>query len=231
MPVGEQHTVALNTLPNDRTMFQSQYPPAAQKSPTATYDFFMDPPPPPKRSLLPGGGSLLSRVAVIGVGLILLIIAFSVVKGFLTPKSNLDSIISVAQDQQALVHLSQTAIEQPTNGLSKTANKNYALTAQASLTSARNEVITYLATNKKKVSSKAIVLKVKLSDDQTLKSSADSGTFDQTFKELAQTKLNIYMKDLEAAYKLTKGPKGRELLSKEFTGAKLLNQQLNGDGH
>jgi flagellar basal body-associated protein FliL len=187
----------------------------------------MEPGQPKARRSLPGGKSLLGRLIIAFGGLLVLIILFSVVKGLLTPKVfSLPSFVSVAQDQQEMIHLATTASQQQANGLS-TANKNFAVTAQLSLTSAQSQLLTYVQNNHKKISSKSLNLKVSASTDSQLTASAAGGNYDQTFQQIMQTQLTNYEQALKQAYAQTKGPKGRQLLSNEYNGAQLLLKQLN----
>lgn len=186
----------------------------------------MNPNQPQKRGMLPGGNSLLGRIAAVSVGLIVLIIAFSIVRGIISGGSNIPELVSVAQDQQELIHIMSSAAKQP--GLSVT-NQNFLYTAQTTLQSTQGQLITYLAKNHKKVNPKQLNLKVSTATDKQLADAAAASTFNQTFHDISQAKLKGYQQALQQAYAHTKGPKGRQLLSDEYNGASLLLTQLNSD--
>jgi hypothetical protein len=139
---------------------------------------------------------------------------------------NTPALISVAQEQQEIIHLTTNATSNSQTGLSTT-NQNFAVTAQASLTSDQRQLITYLANNGHKVKDKTLGLKINASLDQELQTAATNSTYDNTFKQTMQTQLSEYQQALQAAYKQTTGPKGRVLLTNQFNASKLLLQQLN----
>lgn len=196
--------------------------------PHTDYEFIVNPGAPPHRSRLPGGGSLLGRVIVIAIGLILLLTVFSVVKNLLNGNSNTPLLASVAQDQQAVIHLSANALTQKQNQVAfSTTNTNFAVTSQLGLTSQQAELLKYMKLNHKKVSPKTLNLKVSQATDTQLTAAAAASTYDQTFHDIMQAKLNTYLLDLKQAYNATKGQKGQQLLSKDYDAAQLLLTQLN----
>lgn len=200
-----------------------QPPSAAQPQ---AYDFIINPEKPPtKRTLLPGGNSLLMRVVVVAAGFIILIVAFNVIKALVSGPSNLPSMVTVAQDQQELIHIATAANQQQSN--LSISNKNFVATAQISLTSAQSQLLTYLKTNGKKVSPKILNLKISTTTDAQLAASQTAATYDQTLHDIMKTKLTSYKNDLRHSYQLTKGKKGRALLSSDYDQAQLLLVQLD----
>lgn len=189
-----------------------------------TYDFIMNPQKPVRTVSFPGASSLLGRVAVVGGGLIVLLILFSVVKGFLQTSPNKADFVSVAQSQQAVLHLADNALQQQTLS---TTNQNFAITTQAGLGSEQSELFTYLKSVKIKVNDKEVALKISAATDQRLTTAAAASTYDSTFKEAAQAQLNEYMQALKTAYVHNTGPRGRALLNKDYDSAQLLLQQLD----
>jgi hypothetical protein len=201
------------------------YQPAPPPVQPHEYEFITNPGKPPRgpANLLPSGASLPIRIAIVAGGLLVLLIIFVIIKGLLSGGGNADALVTVAQDQQQIVHLTTKANEQ--TGLS-TINQNFAVTAQATVTSAQTQLITYLKTNGQKVGIKTLNLKVSTTLDEELKTAASNSTYNSTFKETMQSQLNDYQQALRTAYNQTKGPKGRKLLSDQFNGAQLLKQQL-----
>jgi hypothetical protein len=213
---------------------QPNYPPNSpyqQPAPAPQpngYDFITNPGPAPKRgpNLLPSNASAPLRIAIVVGGLLVLLIIFLIIKGMLSGGGNTPALISVAQEQQEIIHLTTNATSNSQTGLSTT-NQNFAVTAQASLTSDQRQLITYLANNGHKVKDKTLGLKINASLDQELQTAATNSTYDNTFKQTMQTQLSEYQQALQAAYKQTTGPKGRVLLTNQFNASKLLLQQLN----
>jgi len=213
---------------------QPNYPPNnpyQQPAPTpqpSGYDFITNPAPEPKRgpNLLPSNASAPMRVAIVVGGLLVLLILFLIIKGVLSGGGNTDALINVAQDQQEIIHVTTNATGNTQTGLSTT-NQNFAVTAQASLTSDQQQLITYLANNGHKVKDKTLSLKISADLDQQLQTAATNSTYDSTFKQTMQNLLSDYQQALRTAYQQTTGPKGRALLSDQFNASKLLLQQLN----
>ncbi len=90
-------------------------------------------------------------MAYIFGGLLALLIIFSILKGLFSSGPVLAPILTVAQDQQEIIHLVSNAAEQ--QGVAKD-NLNFAATTQLSLTTAQSDIIQYLAINHLKLSNK-----------------------------------------------------------------------------
>lgn len=189
------------------------------------YDFIMNPGSAAQpKSSLPGANSMLMRVAVVSVIIIVLLVGFSFVKSLLSGSTDLTPYVTVAQDQQALIHLTTNALTQP--DISAT-NKTFSATTQLTVTSSQSQLFKYLTNNKKKLASKQLNLKVSSATDTQLATAESATTFNTTYKQVMQTELNTYMNDLKAAYQQSSGKKGRALLSSDFDQAQLLANQLN----
>ncbi len=192
-------------------------------SPVQAYDFITNPAKPPRQSLLNGKPPAVRAAIVSGVLLVLIILGIFI-KGLFGGSSNLTSFISIAQDQEELIHIATGAALQKDLSIN---NKNLAATTKLSLATAQLQIITYLNTNHKKINPKVLNLKVSLETDDQLTAAAAATTYNQTFKEIMKTKLTSYMSDLEQSYGQTKGPKGLALLKSDYAGAQLLLEQLN----
>lgn len=201
--------------------------PGQPQSPTQpeAFDFIVNPDKPvTKRAALPGANSLLGRVVLVAVGIIILVIAFNIVKTLVSGSSNLPSMVTVAQDQQELVHLATAAAQQ--QNLSVT-DKNFIATAQLSLASAQSKLLAYLKTNKAKVTAKVLNLKVSAATDSQLTAAQTAATYGQTLHDIMKAKLNGYATDLKRSYQQTKGTHGRALLSDAYDQGQLLLIQLD----
>ena len=165
---------------------------------------------------------IIVQKAVAG-GVLVLLIVLIVIKGVLGGGSSLTPFVSIIQQQQELIHLSTNASRQ--QDLSVT-NQNFAATAQLSLGSAQSALITYLKSNKTKVGTKQLNLKISTSTDAQLTTAEAAGTYNQTFQEVMKSQLTSYASNLKQAYK-TAGKQGRALLSSDYNQAQLLFNQLN----
>lgn len=191
------------------------------------YDFIMNPgaPQPPKRGPIPGGGSFAMRALYAAGALLLLFVLFVILKGvFFGNSTNAQSFLTIAQDQQALIHLANGTSEQ--TELS-TVNTNFVATAQLSLKSSQSELIEYMATNGSKVDTNKLNAKISAAKDERLQTAAAATTYNETFKEIMDAELTNYISDLQKTYDQTEGEKGRELLSATYDQAVLLQTQLN----
>jgi hypothetical protein len=242
---GQQYEVDINPLPVSsqvahagNTPYPSlpQPPAAAAQQPTQIedptsngYDFIMQPKNPQKISTpmpsIPGVNPKLSKIAIGAVGLLLIILVAHTILGSLNAPKNLPALISVAQDQMELIHLStNTSAADPDISQS---NQNFVATSKLAMTSSNANLIKYLTINRLKYNTKTLSLKISLSTDTALTNSEAAGTFNQDFVTTNTRLLNSYMGDINTAYGLTKGQKGRALLINEYKQAKLLIVQLN----
>ena len=198
--------------------------PAPQHHPD--YNFIMDPTSPRAKKINLPTSSLMGRVAIVAGGLTVLFIVFIVFKSILGGSgSNSAAMVSVAQQQQVLIHISTAVKQQP--GIS-IATQNSSATIFATMTSAQQDLITYLKTNHQKVSSNQLIQKESSSQDTSLTNAASAGTYDATYSSTIQTVLNNYEQVLKQAYAQTKGPKGKALLKEQFYGAEVLTAQITG---
>lgn len=222
IPVGEQHTVDLNSLPKNgaSSLFQSSQPNPSNAG--SDYDFILNPEKPkhtiPKR--MPA--TPIGRVAIFGgaiVGLIFLIVIASSLFG---GSSSAPAMLSVLQDQQELIHISNTAAQEPDISSS---NQNFAATASLSLSSNMAVLESYLSGAGTSVSASSLILKESPATDKLLSNAEASGDFNSTFASTAKQQLNSYLSDIAVAYNQAKGPKGRATLRSDYNQAKLL---ING---
>ncbi|HMH31092.1 MAG TPA: hypothetical protein VK534_01295 [Methylomirabilota bacterium] len=205
---------------------QPQQPQQAQVPGQAPepFDFIMNPAPPPKKSFLPSTDSLLKRVLIFSGLALVLLFGFVFLRGLFAGGSNMTQFVSIAQEQQAMIHLTENAGKQPNTSVG---TQNFTATAQLSLTSSQTAAITYMKNNKQKVSPKALNLKVSPATDTQLEAATAATTFDLTYQDIMKTKLTSYQGSLKQTYNQTKGPKGRALLSDSYKQAQLLIEQLD----
>lgn len=190
------------------------------------YDFIVNPQQAQKRPPRVGG-SMLSRIALVGVGLVVLLIVFVVFKNLLSGGGNGAALSEVVERQQSIVHLA-TAADLET-GISGT-TKNFATTSKLVVGSQQYQLLKYMKLNKHKVTSKQLNLKVKKATDDQLASAKASSTYDATFRQILQSELTNYKSSLKLAYNQTPaGSKGRALLDSDYKSALLLETLLSAN--
>jgi hypothetical protein len=242
IPVGEQKTVALDTLPlaarqnqfapdnpYENTAQQTAMPNQLQQPSAAPENpyYFLNSTPPPAKPLTPfklGGGPSTNRLFVFIGGAIVLIILIVAISSVLGGKSNGPALLSVAQDETEMNHLLGNAQGQEQN--LNQADVNFIATSSAVLTSADQRLLSYMSINKIKYKSDELTLKENPTIDTTLSNAIQSGNYEPAFYSAMQTQLKTYVSDISAAYKLTKGPKGRALLKSDDKQAIILYKQI-----
>lgn len=197
------------------------------ESPDQAYSFITNPPAAPRKSplsMLSSTSSIIGRAGLIGGGLLILFIIILILKG-LFGGGGIDTapLLSVAQDQQEMLKLSQDASTREDISAS---SQEFIATTQLAMASSQSQLIKYIIKNHKKVSVKQLYLKASPQTTQQLDAAATNGTYDQTFQQIMQDRLATYEKDLQAAYQQDKGKKGRALLQDTYNQAKLLQSQL-----
>ncbi len=220
----EEHYVQYQGDASRSEQLQDAQTQAPEFNPQQAYDFIDEPIQQQSRGpLLPTNSSLPMRIAIFGGGLVVLMILFVVIKGFLGGGSSYTALLSVTQDQQAIIHLTDNAQKQ--SDLSES-NENFSATANLSLASSRSDLVNYMAKNGKKVNLKELNLKISKTTDTQLVAAASAATYNETYKGIMQKKLTSYMNDLKQAFVETSGPKGQALLNSQYEQAKLLLIQL-----
>ncbi len=192
------------------------------------YDFIMNPgQTKPKAALLPNLNSGLKKAVFVIVLVFIVIVVLSVGKNLLGGPSIASTFASVAQDQQAMIHITSSLSSGSKQQTLSVTSQNFAATANSSLVSSQVQLFNYLANNKQKINPKVLNLKINPTFDTQLSQSSASGTFEHTFQQIMKTELTSYMNDLNHTYEKTTGKNGRTLLVNDYTQAKLLLDQLN----
>jgi len=203
-------------------------PPAPTTPPLQPYGFITDPDVSAKSSFslltLLNGKSLLTRIAVLGGGLVVLLIVFSILKGLIAGSFNLQPFLVVLQDQQELIHLSSVQAQSGQAALPAT-YQNFLATTQLTVGSSQAQLLTYLTKNNQKIKSNQFGYSTAL--DKQLTSAETSDTYLSTFQQIMSSQLNNYKTGLRQAYNETSGAKGRAQLSSDYRQAVLLIKQFN----
>jgi hypothetical protein len=202
---------------------QPQQPYAAPPN-QAQYAFITNPEQQKNRG---GGGSMTKRIMVVVLGLVGLLIVgvvlMNVLKG---DDKSLPALISVLQEQEALIHLTTDIPSQA--GVATTTNAS-AETINLSITSQKSELVTYFKNNNLKVNAKLLGVRISSTQDASLATAVDAGTYDSVYRSIMTTHLKAYEQLLKAAYAKTSGPNGRKLLTNDYNAALLLDQQLTSN--
>lgn len=144
------------------------------------------------------GGSMVKKAVAAVVGLIVLIILYSFVSGFLNGASNdqINRLLGIAQTESEIVRITGSG---NTNKLTSRDVINYATTAKMSAESSRHGIISVLTARGKTVKTSDINV-INLADDATLKQGEENGRYDQAMKQLLDKLLAGYQRQLAAAY-------------------------------
>lgn len=231
VPTGLQNTVQTSTVtPSAPPSAAPAATPTANQaaSPDQAYAFITNPVQSPKKS---GIASILSssslplRIALVTGGLLVLLVLFVIIRGLFTSSPAVDSFIPIVQEQQAIILLVSDAEKEGGQNLSA-GNKNVMATVNVSLTSSQTATIKYLNTNNKKLKPEQLNLKVSTATNKQLADAATSGTYNQVFHDILESKLAAYGNALNQAYKQNPGPKGKALLTDSYKQLQLMQTQL-----
>ncbi|HEX7633206.1 MAG TPA: hypothetical protein VF401_02665 [Candidatus Saccharimonadales bacterium] len=229
-PYGPNPNQVPNTPP--QPYVQGPQPLQAPTHQPSDYDFIMSPQKAKGPGLkLPGAGSIIGRIALVVVGLIVLLMIFTILKSVFNRKPDLTPFVGIMQDQQQVILIAtdaagQTAITQD--------DKNIALTAKLTVNTDQKKVYNYLTGNGVKFNEKAFPTLLNARVDSRITSqlatAATNSTYDTTFRSAMQQKLTTYMQDLKQVYTANKGPVGRGILNDNYNNAEKLLKQLNQAG-
>jgi len=184
------------------------------------YEFIMNPNTPKKRSFGSGSG-LLTRIAVLGGGLVVLVILIAIVISVLGPKSSVPALTAIAERQQEIIRIA-TAAKNQTTGQD---TANLVATVSASVSSSQQQVVTYLATRGTKLSPKVLVLDKNPQTDTLLTSAANANNYDTAVAQVLAQQLITYEGLLQTTFKQTSSTSTKQLLQDCYTSTNKLLQQ------
>ncbi len=151
--------------------------------------------------------------------LILLAVIIAMASG---SKNDTLPLVSVAQTQQEIIRVSSDGAKNIRSG----SLQNFAVTAQVSLRSSQQEVLSYLKKQGTKVKGKQLDLAKKPATDKALSAALAANTYDATFASVIKTELDSYDQKLAEATAAATTKKEQDLLQKQSVGAQLLRRQL-----
>lgn len=188
------------------------------QSPNPDFDFML------KNNQQPSRGQWLSHLhgrtkvtlGVIGA-IIILIVVFALLAG--RNSGGTQPIINVLARAQETVRV--TNLTQQQLHLQDPQTQALAATVFSSLSSDRQQLIKYLATNHTKVSSSLLAADIDKSTDSSLQSASQNNNLDAAYIVYLKDSLAKYENDLQIAYK-SAGPNGKKILSDAFDSTKAL---------
>ena len=191
------------------------------------YDFIVNPVKPPKRSFvsaLTDGNPIVSIVIVITVVIVALIF-FIIINSSLNKNTNLPKLTVVAQQQNELIRVATLATSNTTQGLQPT--KDFSQNCLLSITTEQQRLISFLATQGTKLSTRELSLSKNSATDTSITNSIASGNFDSTFKGTMNTELTSYESAIKSASSTATTATEKQLLKDDYSATQLLLQQLN----
>ena len=211
------HTVEPSATSQDPYGFITE--PAAQKASTSL---------PFTLKGIGGSQALPMRLAVMGAGLLLVLILIVAIKGIVVGGFKLEPFVAVLQDQQELIHLTNSSTQSQASQANLPLNdQNFLATTQLTVSSAQTQLLAYLTHSKQKVTTKELNGKVSAAVQTQLTTAQSNGDYVTVFQSILSNLMNIYQADLRSAYSATTGKNGRAELRYDYNQAQLLNQQLN----
>jgi type II secretory pathway pseudopilin PulG len=187
------------------------------------YDFIVNPNT-PKRSI--GGGMFSGKapwkgLALIGAGLVVVIIIVGIVLSSLAPKGSTPGLTAAAQRQQEIIRIATAA----TKTAAGQGTRNFATNVQFSVTSSQEQTLAYLKSHGTKVKKQQLALNKDVQTDALLANALTAGTYDTAVVQNLTSQLQTYEGLLKSTYNQTTGKSARELLQASYdSAAKLLEQ-------
>lgn len=206
-------------------MQPQQYPPVQPQPPLGSqpdYNFILSPAQKPKRSLLPSGNSTAQRALIVLGGLFVLVIIIVIFASLFSGGGNINtSLTSLAARQNELARIAGEGTQQAVGQ----STKNFAISAQLSLSSDQQQLVTYIKTQGHKVGTKELSADQNAKTDNQLATAAAASAFDSTFSTIMQNELNTYIQELKSTYSKATKANAKALLNQEYQNAQLLLKQ------
>lgn len=186
------------------------------------YEFIMNPQQPKRRWGLKG--SFLTKLALIGVGVVLLLVILGAIisTAFRGSTVDIEGLVGLAQTQQELVRLAS----QGAASTSQSSLRDLSVTTQLSVDTNRLQLLDYLQANGRKVTTKELNAKRDTETDARLAAAVQTSTFDSVYTQTIQESLVIYNTEVEQAQSRAVGKLEKQLLAKTKSAAELLLKQI-----
>jgi len=206
---------------------QPQTPPTtispSGQSGGSDYDFITNASKSPQKSNMFNGKNTLQRVAVVVGLLVIVLIVFSIGRSLLGGKSNTPQFLSVAQNQQQIIELSNNALQ--VSGLTLE-NRNFAVTTKVSVASDQKLILNYLKNKKFKTNDQLLNKTIDAKASKKLADSIANNTYNDTFKTIMQEKLQLYQDSLVSAYQSSKTANTKKVLEDISSSADILQKMI-----
>jgi hypothetical protein len=196
---------------------QQSLPPTQTPAP-GNYDFIMNPSQPPKKTRL-GGGSMLQRIALVGGGLVVLMIAVMIFGAvFSGGNGQSQTLISLAAEQQEIVRVSDLGL--------KTARGNtvrqFALVTKLNMLTDQATLLDRIAKNGTKYKPEQLQTKRNTATDTKLTGTTVGDEYDAALNVVLKERLTAYKQNLKNAYGVTSGTNTKQVLSDLYDHADAL---------
>ncbi len=183
------------------------------------YDFIMDSNLPNKSGPGPKKGSKLLYVAIIGI--IIVVILFSIVLFTSGGSSSKAEYLTVAQEQTEMIRIA----DEHYGDLQDASTKAFVINTQLSLLSSQADFLKFLSSNGAGIDQKQLGGAFDAQTDTQLTAAQGNGNIDGTLKDVLVTDLTTYQQHIRAAFNATDSQAARAELQKLFDQAALLLEQ------
>lgn len=200
-----------------------------QQSPQDPYAFIMNNEPPKKGNGFNfSNNSMAVRIAVVVFGLMLLIIAFTVINSFISRSSNAqtDRLIEVAQAQTEIMRVSRIAEDDASDLKTRTYAYNVSLSTDSSLRQVKS-LLQKRGKNEKSLA-KTLGAGKNAKTDAALEEAKKNNRFDDTFLALMNNEIVDYQKLIQAAYESGNNTE-KKTLTTSFESTKYLVAKTTAD--
>lgn len=183
------------------------------------YEFIMSPAA-TRRSRL-GGNAFLVRVGIILGGAVLLMILVAIAISAFGPKNNTSSLVALAQRQQEIIRIADSAANQ----VQGQDTRNFVTNVDFSITSSQQQMVVYLAAHGTKLNAKTLAADKNPQTDALLANATSTNTYDPAVAQALTQQLQTYETLLKTAFKQTSSNQTKQLLQDCYTSADKLLQQ------
>mgnify|MGYP007083597512 CR=1 FL=1 len=181
------------------------------------FDFIMNPQKPQKPSLLPGGPKI--KMVILGLGIVtVVIVLLAIILGvFSSGDATTEALVKISQQQTEIIRIA-------TDGNKKAGSeKTRKLASMTSMTIATDQqnMLSYLAKQKRKVKPKELNLLVDKKTDTKLAAASSNGRYDEVFTQILLEQLTQYQTALKSNFNSV-GDKGKDVLNKSYDNVTLI---------
>lgn len=193
-----------------------QIPPSGQHD-ASQFDFIMNPQQPQKKSLIPGGPK--TRMVIVGliIATVVIILLAVVLSMFNSGDSTTEALVKIAQQQNEIIRIADDG----TKKAGSTEAKKLATMSYMTIKTDQNNLISYLAKQKRKVKAKELGLLVDKKTDSSLATASSNGRYDEIFTQIIIEQLKNYQSSLQNA-STNVGKNGKEILAKSYENVNLI---------